>query len=276
MTLYVVATPIGHRGDLSPRAIEVLGACDAVLAEDTRRTRPLLAGFGLSTPMVAFHDHTSEGARARVVQRLLDGESLALVSDAGTPCVSDPGYALVRDARAAGVDVRTVPGPSALTAFISISGLPSDRFQFVGFAPRKPGERDARVEEWLAYRGTTVFYESPQRLVAMLDVIVAHDELRPVAVGRELTKQFEEVVAGTAREVRDEWSSRERIRGEVVLGVGGKSDVQVEPAVVSAWLEELAASALRTKEAAAMAQRQLGLARADAYARILALRETSD
>lgn len=273
MTLFVVATPIGHRGDISRRAVEVLAGCDAVLAEDTRHTRPLLAGLGVETPLVAFHDHTSEGLRARLVERLVSGETLALVSDAGTPCVSDPGYKLVRDARAAGVDVRAVPGACAVTAFISVAGLPSDRFQFVGFAPRKTGEKESAVDAWLRYGGTTVCYESPQRLVALLTKLVERGPGREVAVGRELTKQYEELVTGTATEVHQVFATRERIRGEIVVGVRGGAEVHADAATTDAWLRELASSSLRTKEAAAMAQRRLGLPKSEAYARVLALRD---
>lgn len=271
MTLFVVATPIGNLGDVTRRAVEVLEGVDEVLAEDTRTTRRLLQALGVEARVSAYHDYTSVEQRARVVERLVEGAELALVSDAGTPCVSDPGFALVRDARQAGVSVVPIPGVSALTTFVSACGLPSDRFQFVGFAPRKPGARAAAVTDWLGYPGTTVAYESPQRVLGLLEAITTQAPERRVCVGRELTKMYEEFVAGSAAEVHDALSSRERLRGEFVVGLQGATGSAV-PEDADAWVEAVAATSLRTKEAAALLSKRLGLAQRDLYARLLELR----
>ena len=166
--LYVVATPIGNLGDMSERAIRVLRDVDLVAAEDTRHSRRLLQHLGIDTPMTTLHDHNEQVEADRLVQRLLRGESIALVSDAGTPLVSDPGFRLVRAARAAGVPVRTVPGPCAAIAALSIAGLPTDRFVFAGFLDSKESARRAQLEELTAESRTTVFYVSPHRLPAEL------------------------------------------------------------------------------------------------------------
>ena len=273
MTLYVVATPIGNLGDITQRAVEVLTSVEQVLAEDTRHSKRLFDALGVRVALQAYHDHTSDAARANIVQRLVDGASLALISDAGTPCISDPGYALVRDARAAGVAVVPIPGASAVLAFLAAAGLPTDRFQFVGFAPRKAGERADAVAAWCGYVGTTVAYESPQRVRALVDAIAAHDPERALVVGRELTKRHEEFIAGAAREVAAQLATHTQLKGEVVVGVRGAArQVQASDAAVEGWVTALAATSLRTKEAAALLARQLGVRQQDAYAQLLAAR----
>jgi len=197
-TLHVIATPIGHLQDLSPRAIETLRSVDAVCAEDTRHTRQLLAHFGIEQTLIAVHEHNEDGISARLVPRLLDGQSLALVSDAGTPLISDPGYRLVAAARAAGVSVSPVPGPCALIAALSVSGLASDRFVFEGFLPAKPGPRRARLTALAAEPRTLIFYESPHRLAAMLaDSAAVFGDTRRAVLAREMTKLFETVLDNT-------------------------------------------------------------------------------
>ena len=222
-TLHVVATPIGNLGDLSPRALETLKRVDAICAEDTRHTRQLLAHFGLERPLLALHEHNEGDAAAPLVARLLAGDSLALVSDAGTPLVSDPGFRLVRAARAAGVRVSPVPGPSALVAALSAAGLPSDRFVFEGFLPAKAKARREHLQALAAEPRTMIFYESSHRIEDTLaDMAMAFGDDRPAVVARELTKLFETVLngglAGLARRVREDANQR---KGEFVVLVQG-------------------------------------------------------
>lgn len=225
-TLYVVATPIGNRGDLSPRALQTLKAVDAICAEDTRHTRPLLTHFGIDTPLLAVHEHNEAGAVAPLLARLASGQSLALVSDAGTPLVSDPGYRLVRAAREAGVPVSPIPGPSALVAALSVAGLPSDRFVFEGFLPAKPGPRRERLAALAAEPRTLIFYEASHRIEdALADAAAAFGGTRPAVLARELTKLFETVLDGPLEallaQVRADANQR---KGEFVLLVQGAGD----------------------------------------------------
>jgi len=197
-TLHVVATPIGNLQDISPRAIEVLRSVDAVCAEDTRHTRQLLAHFGIEQALVAVHEHNEDAITTRLLPRLLDGQSLALVSDAGTPLISDPGYRLVAAARAAGIKVSPVPGPCALIAALSVSGLASDRFVFEGFLPAKPGPRRARLTALADEPRTLIFYESPHRLAAMLaDAAAVFGDTRRAVLAREISKLFETILDDT-------------------------------------------------------------------------------
>lgn len=225
-TLYVVATPIGNLGDLSPRAQEVLRSVAAVCAEDTRHTRPLLAHFGIDKPLVALHDHNEDGIAGRIVARLLGGESLALVSDAGTPLVSDPGFRLVRAARAAGVKVSPVPGACAAIAALSVAGLPSDRFLFEGFLPAKAGARRERLQRLASETATLVFYESSHRIAESLaDMAVVFGGERPAVIARELTKLFETVLDGSLQDLlaRVQADDNQR-KGEFVVMVQGVGD----------------------------------------------------
>jgi 16S rRNA (cytidine1402-2'-O)-methyltransferase len=221
--LYIVATPIGNLADLSPRAQEVLRKVDAICAEDTRHSKQLLAHFGIERPLLALHDHNEEALAQRIVARLLEGESLALVSDAGTPLVSDPGYRLVRAARAAGIKVSPVPGPSAVIAALSVAGLPSDRFAFEGFLPAKASARRDRLARLAGEPRTLVFYESSHRIAeSLLDLRDAFGEERPAVLARELTKLFETVLDGTLGQLlmRVESDADQR-KGEFVVMVQG-------------------------------------------------------
>ena len=225
-TLHVVATPIGNLGDLSPRAQQVLREVAAVCAEDTRRSGQLLAHFGIGTPLLALHEHNEQQLAERLVARLLGGEALALVSDAGTPLVSDPGYRLVRAARAAGVKVSPVAGPSALVAALSVAGLPSDRFTFEGFLPAKASARRERLAALAGEPRTLVFYESSHRIEESLaDLRAAFGDDRPAVLARELTKLFETVLDGSldalCAQVAADPNQR---RGEFVVMVEGAGD----------------------------------------------------
>ena len=231
-TLHVVATPIGNLGDLSPRALEVLRAVDAVCAEDTRHSRRLLAHFGIERPLLAVHDHNEDEIASKLVARLLAGESLALVSDAGTPLVSDPGFRLVRAAREAGIKVSPVPGACAFVAALSVAGLASDRFVFEGFLPAKASARRERLAMLAPEPRTLVFYESAHRIAETLaDCVAAFGGERPAVLARELTKLFETVLDGTLAEIRSAVEADENQRkGEFVLlvqGAGEDADAKI-------------------------------------------------
>lgn len=225
-TLHVVATPIGNLGDLSPRALEVLRAVDAICAEDTRHSRRLLAHFGIERPLLAVHEHNEGDIASKLVARLLAGESLALVSDAGTPLVSDPGFRLVRAAREAGIKVSPVPGACAFVAALSVAGLASDRFVFEGFLPAKASARRERLAMLASEPRTLVFYESSHRIAETLaDCVVAFGGERPAVLARELTKLFETVLDGTLDELRAKVRADEhQRRGEFVLLVQGAGE----------------------------------------------------
>ncbi|WDS35700.1 16S rRNA (cytidine(1402)-2'-O)-methyltransferase [Pseudoxanthomonas sp.] len=243
-TLHVVATPIGNLSDLTPRALETLRTVDAICAEDTRRTGQLLSHFGVSTPLVALHEHNEDAIASRIVARLQDGQSLALVSDAGTPLVSDPGYRLVRAVRAAGIKVSPVPGACAAIAALSVAGLPSDRFVFEGFLPAKASARREQLRALAAEPRTLVFYESSHRIAESLaDLVAAFGPERPAAMGRELTKLFETVLDGPLSSLLQRVEADENQRkGEFVVmvqGAGDDADAQlVEGRRVHALLKE--------------------------------------
>jgi len=224
--LYVVATPIGNLGDLSTRAREVLASVDAICAEDTRHTRQLLGMLGVDRPLLALHEHNEAGMAARLVARLQAGEALALVSDAGTPLVSDPGYRLVREVRAAGLKVSPVPGACAAIAALSVAGLPSDRFCFEGFLPAKAGARRERLQALAGEMRTLVFYESAHRIVECLEDLVAlFGPEREAVMARELTKLYETVLGDTLGDIAERVRSDEdQRRGEFVLVVRGAAD----------------------------------------------------
>ncbi|CBA17301.1 16S rRNA (cytidine(1402)-2'-O)-methyltransferase [Xanthomonas albilineans] len=225
-TLHVVATPIGNLADLTPRAQEVLRSVAAICAEDTRRSGQLLAHFGIERPLVALHEHNEEALAQRIVARLRGGESLALVSDAGTPLVSDPGYRLVRAARVAGVRVSPVPGACAAIAALSVAGLPSDRFAFEGFLPAKAAARRERLARLAGEARTLVFYEASHRIAESLaDCRAAFGDTRPAVMARELTKLFETVLDGSLADLhaRVEADDNQR-KGEFVLIVQGAGD----------------------------------------------------
>jgi len=219
-TLYVVATPIGHLDDMTFRAVETLKSVDAIASEDTRRTKTLVKRYDIRRPLVAYHEHNEERAAVRLVERLKAGETLALVTDAGTPLVSDPGYRLVELAVRMGIRVMPIPGPSAVTAALCAAGLPPQPFHFAGFLPRKDGARRSRLEELGALGCTLVFYESPHRvgktLAAMAEVLGG----RKAVVARELTKVHEEFVRGTLPELAARYAES-KPKGEIVVLVAG-------------------------------------------------------
>ena len=267
--LYVVATPIGNLGDITARAANTLRKADRILAEDTRVTGKLLAHIGAKVAMSRFDDHSSEAERDAIVARL-GSEAIALVSDAGTPLISDPGYKLVRAARAAGHEIRSVPGPCAAIAALSLAGLPTDRFLFCGFLPAKAKARADAIAEVVAIRSTLVFYETGPRLGDMLAELARQLGNREAAVARELTKLHEECVTGTLPELADRYA--EKIpKGEIVVVVGPP----IEAAAVSeADLDSLLVKAmgdLSPSRAAAEVAERLKIPRKRVYARALDL-----
>lgn len=221
--LYVVATPIGNLGDLSPRARDVLAGADRICAEDTRHTRQMLNALGLERPLLALHEHNEDARVAQVLSYLQAGESLALVSDAGTPLISDPGYRLVRGLRAAGVTVSPVPGPCAAIAALSVAGIASDRFCFEGFLPNKSTARRERLQALAAEPRTLVFYESAHRIEECLaDMRAAFGDAREAVLAREITKLFETVLDGTLASIAESvGADANQRKGEFVLVVAG-------------------------------------------------------
>ncbi|HLT48467.1 MAG TPA: 16S rRNA (cytidine(1402)-2'-O)-methyltransferase, partial [Rubricoccaceae bacterium] len=219
--LYLVPTPVGNLEDLTFRALRVLKEADLVACEDTRTTGVLFQHYGIETPRTSFHAHNEHAKARHLVERMQAGATVALVSDAGTPGISDPGFLLVREALAAGVEVVALPGATAFVPALVASGLPTDRFVFEGFLPQKKG-RQTRLDALVGEPRTVVLYESPHRLVRLLSELAERlGEDRPAAVGRELTKKFEEVRRGTLAELRAHYAAQPKVRGEIVVVVGG-------------------------------------------------------
>ena len=276
--LYVIATPIGNLADISPRARQVLGEVDVIAAEDTRHSRVLLDHLQVRTPMLSLHDHNEEQRVQELLPRMAAGEKVALISDAGTPLMSDPGFRLVRAAGQAGLPVMAVPGPSAILAALSVAGLATDRFLFEGFLPAKQQARRKRLEELGRMPCTTVCFESPRRLQATLqDIVETLGADRECVVARELTKLHETVLRGTAGGLAQAYADSEVLhKGEAVLLIEGAqlvSDERVD-LPVDQLLLALAAE-LPPRQAASIAAELTGLRRNDLYARIQAARPDS-
>jgi 16S rRNA (cytidine1402-2'-O)-methyltransferase len=264
-TLYIVATPIGNLEDITLRAIRTLKDVDIIAAEDTRHTQTLLRHFTINTPLTSYHDHNERAKTGQVVARLERGESVALVSDAGTPGISDPGYRLVLEATRLGIRVVPIPGPTALIAALSVSGLPTDGFNFRGFLPARKRERRSKLQELRLERYSIVVYETPHRLKESLDDIREILGDRRMVMGREITKIHEEFLRGRISEVIAEVSRRE-IRGEVTLIIEGGSDV--DPPSEEALREEIAkllADGLRVKEVAEVLGEKYGYSKRQIY-----------
>ena len=268
--LYIVATPIGNLRDLSPRAAEILLNADVVAVEDSRVTAGLFRHLGAKRPMTPYHDHNAEGVRPGLVARM-GREAVALVSDAGTPLISDPGYKLVRDARAAGHAVVTIPGPCAGIAALTLAGLPTDRFLFMGFLPAKAQAKAEAIAEVAGVRATLVFYESGPRLAATLGLLSETLGEREAAVAREITKKFEECVTGSLSELAARYADAPP-KGEIVIVVappGEAAPASAEDA--DAALAE-ALTRLPVSKAAGEVARRLGLDRKALYARAMAMK----
>jgi 16S rRNA (cytidine1402-2'-O)-methyltransferase len=272
--LYVVATPIGNLGDLSPRAQKVLAEVDKIAAEDTRHSRPMLQQFGIDTPMISLHEHNEREQGPKLIKLLEAGESIALISDAGTPLISDPGYHLVRIARESDIRVIPIPGPSALTAALSVSGLPTDHFIFEGFLPPKPGPRKKRLQMLDAETRTLVFYETPHRIIAALeDMSCVFGSSRLAVLARELTKTYETILSGTLGELLEQVSSdTNQQKGEFVVVIHGASPAdsnEISDDAIRILL--ILMDELSVKQAAALCSRITGIAKNRIYKRALAL-----
>lgn len=265
-TLFIVSTPIGNLGDISARAVEILRSAAAVLAEDTRHSRRLLDAHDVRTPTLAYHEHNEARATPGLVARLLAGENLALISDAGTPLLSDPGARLVRAAADAGVTISPVPGASALLAALVASGIDATRFTFFGFLPRKGRERTEAIADVAALRHTAVLYEAPGRVGDTLqDLVEAGMGDREVAVARELTKAFEETRRGTVSAL-SAYYAEAAVRGEVVLVVAGRpADDAPDASVLSARAAALLAEGATPRDVARILVSEFGVSRNEAY-----------
>ena len=267
-TLYVVSTPIGHMGDFSFRAVETLKQVSAVLAEDTRHTTNLMKRYDIATPLVAYHEHNEAKTTPRLVDRLLSGDSLALVSDAGTPLLSDPGARLVRAAIEAGVTVSPIPGASALLSALVASGLDVDRFTFYGFLARKGGERRSAIEEIVRSRHSSVVYESPNRIGETLaELAEAGAASRATVVARELTKHYEETRRGTVSELAAYYTDASP-RGEIVIviaGAGAGPQAGASEEQLRARAADLRAEGRSARDIAAALSAELGAPRNVAY-----------
>jgi 16S rRNA (cytidine1402-2'-O)-methyltransferase len=274
--LHLVATPIGNLRDVTVRALEALAAADLIACEDTRVTRKLLDHYAIATPLTPYHEHNAAEARPKLLARLAAGAAVALVSDAGTPLVSDPGYKLVRAARAQGAPVSAVPGASAVLAALTVSGLPTDRFLFAGFLPAKEGQRRARIAELKRIPATLVLFETGPRLAAALADLAAGLGAREAAICRELTKLYEEVRHGGLATLAHEAADAPAPRGEIAIVIA-PPDAQEETAAPDLdALIRAALARLSLKQAVAEVAAVTGAARREVYQRALALAEDRD
>jgi 16S rRNA (cytidine1402-2'-O)-methyltransferase len=268
--LYIVATPIGNLSDLSPRAAETLARADLIAVEDSRVTAKLLRHIGVRRPMLPYHDHNADRVRPQLIERMR-GEAVALVSDAGTPLISDPGYKLVREARAAGISVVTLPGPCAAVAALTLAGLPTDRFLFLGFLPAKAGARAAAIAEIAKVRATLVLYESGPRLAATLAALRDGLGDRDAAVAREISKKFEETATGRLSGLAERYAEAPP-KGEIVIVVAppGPAEAAGEEQVDEALREAM--GRLSPSRAAQEVAARLGVPKREAYERALKLK----
>lgn len=264
-TLYVVSTPIGNLADMTYRAVQTLRDVNIIACEDTRQTRKLLDHYSIQASLISFHEHNEAARSDELVGRLLGGESVALVSDAGTPLISDPGFRLVRAAVAAGVPVVPVPGASACLAALSASGLPTDEYRFCGFLPRKQGERQRRLQSLTGESATLVFYEAPHRILESLEDVAAVLADPPVVLARELTKLHEELLRGRASEVLTDLRRRDSVKGEITLVIG-KSDAPVtDTTPVPEAVRALELQGMSRMDAIKAVARDRGLPKRDVY-----------
>lgn len=273
--LYVTATPIGNLRDITLRALETLASADLILCEDTRVSRKLLDAYNIQVPLAAYHDHNGAKMRPKVLSQLSDGAAICLISDAGMPLVSDPGYKLVCDVVAAGYDVQVLPGANAPLSALSVSALPTDRFVFLGFLPAKASARQALLSRVAAIPASLILFESPRRLAATLAELEKTLGTREVAVARELTKKFEEVRRGTLQDLAAAYAGQAAPKGEIVIVVGpGEAAPAAESDVIAALKKALKTAS--TKDAAAEVSELCGWPKRQVYELALSLRADSD
>ncbi|MEQ1945863.1 MAG: 16S rRNA (cytidine(1402)-2'-O)-methyltransferase [Bryobacteraceae bacterium] len=265
-TLYIVATPIGNLEDITLRALRILKECDAIACEDTRQTRKLLDHYGIAKPAISYHEHNERERAAELAGKMAGGESIALVTDAGTPLVSDPGYRLVQAAIEHGVTVVPIPGPSAAIGALSASGLATDSFRFCGFLPPKSSQRRKVLEDSKHESGTLIFYETPHRILEALEDIRAVMPGRPVVVARELTKMHEEFLRGTAAEIHARLAARPAVKGEITLLIGKGDAPEADTGVpVEAAVLVLEKQGLPRMDAIKQVAKERGLNKRDVY-----------
>ena len=273
--LYVVATPIGNLGDITVRALATLAAAETVLCEDTRTSGKLMERFAIRTKLSPYHEHNAQKARPHILERLQQGATIALISDAGMPLVSDPGYRLVKEAVELGIPVTACPGPSAVLTGLALSGLPTDRFLFAGFVPQKQGERRRLFAEFEKLKATLIFFESPHRIIETLHDLATALPGRAVAVTRELTKLHEEVLRGQAQEIAAQLAARAAVKGEITLLVGPPTeDEPVSDADIDTAIND-ALSTMPASKAASEVAKRFNLNRAGIYQRILSRKESN-
>ncbi|MGA2181601.1 MAG: 16S rRNA (cytidine(1402)-2'-O)-methyltransferase [Bryobacteraceae bacterium] len=268
-TLFIIGTPIGNLEDLSFRAVRVLREADRIACEDTRHTRRLLEHYGIDRPLVSYHEHNEKERTAELLRELEEGRTIALVSDAGTPLIADPGYRIVHAARERGIPVSPIPGPSAIMAALSAGGLATDAFLFAGFLPAKAGARQRALEVWQSLEATLVFYEAPHRVVESLRAIAEVAGARRVVVARELTKIHEEFLEGTAASIADTLEARPAIKGEfTILVARAEAAPPSDPADIAAEVAALMASGTPRMDALKAVARRYGLSKREVYRRV--------
>lgn len=272
-TLYLVATPIGNLADITHRALQILSDADLIACEDTRHTHKLLQHYGISTKTISYHDHNEQHRAAQLIDQLKEGKNIAVVSDAGTPSISDPGFRLVRAAIEHEIPVVPVPGPSALISALIAAGLPTDEFFFAGFLPSRTNARRARLTELQSVPGTLIFYEAPHRLAATLKDAGEILGEREAVVARELTKLHEEIRRGRLSELATHYSNDENARGEIVVLIDREviagSVNEASESSVSALVAQFEQDGMDHRAALKKAARELGLSRAEAYRRLV-------
>ncbi len=266
-TLYLVATPIGNLEDITYRAVRTLREADLIACEDTRQTRKLLERYGIAKPLVSYHEHNEAARTEELLSKLEGGASVALVSDAGMPLVSDPGYRVVNAAIRAGIRVEPVPGPSAFVTALAASGLATDAFCFGGFLPAKPGQRARVLEAMRGQTATLIFYEAPHRIVEALGDVERILGERPVVVARELTKLHEEFLRGTAGEIRAALAARPTVKGEITLLIGKARLPQADTGTVEEAVEGYVRGGMSRMDAVKKVARERGMAKRDVYRR---------
>ncbi len=274
--LFIVATPIGNLEDITQRALRVLREVDLIACEDTRHTRKLLNRFGIDKPAISYHEHNEQARAERLCALVESGKSIALVSDAGSPLINDPGYRIVKAAIERGLSVVPVPGPAAFVAGLTAAGLPTDQFFFAGFLPARTSARRAKLTELAALRATLIFYEAPHRIATTLKDALAVFGNREAVVARELTKLHEEFVRGRLNELADHFSTTKTARGEMVLMISGEaagtpsaqSQIPTTEKLVKR-ASELEQLGMNSKDALKQAARELGIKRAEAYRMML-------